>query len=266
MKWLRNGRIKPVSSAQLNRASPFARDAVIHAFNDASLVPLGYVTQGLRGSMVGTGIGFAQSNGMPAIRLTATNDYIEIDPNAPNPRLQSTAFTLLVAFRQDNFAAVSTLVESDYAFTSTTNSFQLRVETNGTILAVKDNVAVISASSSSDPIVKLGKVCVLAVSYDNTTCNMALDGYDITQSTSAQTVSSNYHYALGIKSGDRPDENTRPLDFYLFGYWPRAMSRRDLVQLSRDPGQLFERRHQLWLPPSDTVIVSGRRPQVFTMT
>lgn len=255
-------RIKPKGHARLNAQSRFARDAILYPFNGGSPVPIGYAVSGLRADLVGATTRFAQSYGHGCIRLTdAAGSYVSI---APNARVQTTAFTILIAFRIETFSTYNTLTESAFGSGDSGGGFQLQVQSAGTINAVKDNVAVIMASSGSDPVVRLNEINVVAAAYDNTTCFMALNGYDLTQSTSANSVLHG-QYALGSKIHNTGAETTRPMDIYMFGYWPRVLSRRDLQDLTREPSQLFMPEKELWLPPSAGSLASAR-PQIFTMT
>jgi len=254
-------RIRPPGQAQLDRSSIYAADAIICPFNTPSLLTQG-AHQELSGSIVSTGgAAYVQNGGIGAARLTAAGEWVDFGNVAP---FHISAFTVLVAFRMDTFSTYNTVLEKSFEASTSSGSFQIQIQSDGTVNIVNDNTVVIMAASAGAPKVQLGRINVIAVSYDNTTCQVALDGYDLTQATTASTVLNSDRMVLGAKKGDS-SEITRPMDFYLFGFWPRALPARDLVSLSRNPSQLFMPTPQIWVPPSAPIVISAR-PFAFVAT
>ena len=262
MKIMHGGnRVRPPGQAQLDRSSPYAADGIICPFNSPALLTQG-AHQELTGSIVTvSGAGFVQNGGIGAARLTAAGEYVDFGNVAP---FHTTAFTVLVAFRMDTFSTYNTVLEKSFEASTSTGSFQIQIQSDGTVNLVNDNTVVIMAATAGAPKVQLNKINVIAVSYDNTTCQCALDGYNLTQPTTASTVLNSDRMVLGAKKGDS-SEITRPMDFYLFGYWPRAMPVADLMSLSRNPSQLFMPAMHYWLPPASSG-AGAARPVVFVAT
>lgn len=254
-------RIRPPGIAQLDRSSKYAYDAIVCPFNTPSLLTQGAHKE-LSGSIVSVGgAAFVKNGGLGAARLTAAGEWVDFGNVAP---FHISAFTVLVAFRMDTFSTYNTVLEKSFEASTSSGSFQIQIQSDGTVNIVNDNTVVIMAAAAGARKVQLGKINVIAASYDNTTCQVALDGYDLTQATTASTVLNSDRMVLGAKKGDS-SEITRPMDFYLFGFWPRALPAKDLVILSRNPSQLFVPQQRILVPPSASVI-NHAHPFVFVAT
>lgn len=224
---------RPNSGAlQLNRGSRFAERGMIYTFDHP-----GNPSQGLAAyapTLVGTPA-YRQIGGLSGVQLGATADYVDLGTHAEfNP----TTFTQLAIIRLESLPGIITISETLLSTSSSTGSGQFRVDGSGRLGLVHDNIIDISTATSAKT-VQVGQIHVVAVSYDGTTANMAIDGVDVSNTSVARTVSTG-RVGLGSKVGGSSAETSRAMQFFLYGYWGnRYMSKAELVELTRNPWQLF---------------------------
>lgn len=243
---------KPEVGLQLNRSNNFTNGAIVYPM-DGSQHSLGAYPS-FKMALVGSPA-VGKFNGASGVRLASTSDYLDLGSHA---EMQGVAFTQLAVVRFDAFASVtSTISECSTTSGNSTSSGQFGVDSaTGRLLLVRDNVAIVSESISTGPVVTTGKTCVVAVSYDGTSTGLAIDGIDVSSTTSANSFNTGRNFFLMSKQGDS-QESARPCEIYLFSYWARAMSRAELVELTRNPYQLFIGPKTALAAPASVVVLDS---------
>jgi len=158
------------------------------------------------------------------------------------PQMTTAAFTVLVVVKLADLSGNPTIFESGSALTglgSSNNSFQFRANSNGSLGAVKDNVADLGSSAAGA--VAAGRYFVAAVSYGGGVMRIAVDGRSIYEVASNQTFSSG-NFSLLTKDGTTSEKSAG--EVALFAYWPRLMSTADMSELTGNSLQLFDVPHE----------------------
>jgi hypothetical protein len=208
---------------------------------------------------------FGSFLGGSGYKVPTSGDFIRLGTNG---LFNATSFSQLAIFRFESFSAIgATISQTQFSgFLSSVGSGEFRVDsTNGQLQFIKDNTSLISQGTSARVVVA-GRVAVAAMSWDGTTCKMALDGIDVSGS-STPPASAILQGRVGLLSKRGTTETTaRPAEMHLYGWWTYAMNSSQLVELTRNPTQLFAPRRSIWVPHTASSSGATSRPSVFVCT
>ena len=229
-------RYQPQGAVRLDGRNRFVRGATVFplAAYPASLGAAPGVLTTTSGATVVRGGPF----GKAFATTSAAADYIKLGAIAS---MTTAEFTALVVVKLADLSSNPTIFESGSALTglgSSNNSFQFRANSNGSLGAVKDNVADLGSSGAGA--VAAGRYFVASISYGSGVMRIAVDGRSIYEVASSQTFGSG-NFSLLTKDGTTSEKSAG--EVALFAYWPRLMSTAEMASLTGAPLQLFDAQH-----------------------